>query len=65
VLVGEPLGFERRLELGVVDLLEEVLELAVVHLENRVLGGEIHRVVAAERVGEAGAREARDGGCPG
>ena len=60
VLVGQLLRVELRLELGVEDLLEEVLEPPVVDLEDRVLGGEVDGVVAAEAVVEARPGEALD-----
>ena len=56
VLVGEAGGSNCVLELGVEDLLEDVLEAAVVGLEDRVLRREVHRVVAGEAVVEADAR---------
>ena len=57
VLVGEPARFELRLELGLVDLREQVLEAAVIGLEDRVLGGEIDRHVAVQPVIERGPGE--------
>ena len=62
MLVGEPLRVELRLEVGVEHALERVLEGAVVDLEDGVLRGQVNRVVASKRVGEAGAREAFDRG---
>src|SRR6185312_10553786 len=61
VLVGEARRVEARLEFGLEDLLEEVLEAPVVDLEDRVLAREVDGVLAVERVVEAGAREAPDG----
>jgi hypothetical protein len=61
VLVGEPGLVEVGLELGVEDLLEEVLELAVVRLEDGVLGAHVHRVVAHETVTERRTGEIPDG----
>src|SRR5688572_33063204 len=60
MLVGQALFFKPLLELGVVDLLERVLEGAVVDLENRVLRRQVNRVIAAERIREARAGEALD-----
>jgi hypothetical protein len=51
---------ELRLELGVEDLLEDVLEAAVIGLEDGVLGREVDRVVAQQAVVERGAREVAD-----
>ena len=48
---------ELRLEFRVENLLKDVLEAAVVDLEDGVLRGEVDGVVAAEGVGEAGAGE--------
>src|SRR6185369_4851507 len=60
VLVENAGRLELRLELGVVDLLEEVLEAAIIGLEDRVLGREIYRVLAVESVIEGGASEVAD-----
>ena len=60
VLVSEPLGVHLRLELLEVHLLEDVLEAAVVDLQDRVLRGHVQRVVALDRVVEARAGEAED-----
>ncbi len=40
---------------------ERILELAVVRLENRVLGGQVHRIAAHQTIVEAGACETSDG----
>jgi hypothetical protein len=47
-------------ELGVEDLLEQVLELAVVGLEDRVLGRQVHGVVALQAVAERRPGEVAD-----
>src|SRR3546814_18109757 len=57
----DALGRELRLELLVVDLLEEVLEAAVIDIEDRVLGREVDRPAAVEAVVPAGPRKADDG----
>jgi hypothetical protein len=50
VFVGDASGFELRLELAVVDLLENVLEASVVDFEDGVLGREIDRVLSVEAI---------------
>ncbi len=60
VLVGDAEAGELRLELGLVDLLEDVLEAAVIGLEDRVLGREIDRILAHQAVVERGAGEVAD-----
>ena len=55
-----PLGLELLLELAVEDLLEDVLEAAVIDLEDGVLGREIDRVVAQQAVVQRGAGEVDD-----
>ena len=60
VLIGELLGFERRLELPVEDFLENILEATVIDLENRVLGRKIEWIAAIERVVHRGAGEIAD-----
>ena len=60
VLVGELALLELVLELGVEHLLEQVLEAAVVGLEDGVLGRQVDRIVAVEPVVEGGARELAD-----
>ena len=60
MLVRQPCGRELTGELGVEDLLEQVLELPVVGLQDRVLGGQVDRVVALEAVAEAGPGEVAD-----
>jgi len=61
VLVPDLLGLEVLLVGGVVDLLEDVLEAAIVLLENRVLGAHVQRQALAQGKLEAGMGEARDG----
>ncbi len=61
VLVGETGCLELLLVFGVEYFLEQVLELAIVGLEDRVLGGEVDRVVALQAVGERCACEVLDG----
>jgi hypothetical protein len=60
VLVGEPGLVEVGLELGVEDLLEEVLEAPVVGLHDRVLGRHVDRHAAVQAVAQRGAREVAD-----
>ena len=60
VLVGQAGGLELVLELGVEHLLEQVLEAAVIDLEDGVLGREIERVAAVQRVVHRGAGEVAD-----
>ena len=60
VLVGQAGLLELVLELGVEDVLEDVLERAVVGLEDRVLGREVDRVLALQAVGERRAGEVLD-----
>ena len=45
---------------GLEHLGKDVLELAVVGLQNRVLGGQVHRVMTHQAVVEAGASETAD-----
>jgi hypothetical protein len=52
VLVGDTRLGERCSELLVEDLLEEILEAAVVRLQNRVLGGEVDRVLAVQAIAQ-------------
>src|SRR3546814_2062071 len=61
VLLGQTCSIELSLELGLVDVLEDVLEGTVVRLENGVLGGQVHRVVLLQSVGERRASEVTDG----
>ena len=61
VLVGDLLGGELVLELGVEDLLEQLHEAAVVLLQDGVLGGQVERIAAVQRVVHGGARELDDG----
>ena len=49
-----------RLELGLVDFLENVLEAAVIGFQDRVLGREIDRIFAQDAVVQRGAREIAD-----
>ena len=60
VLVEDLLLLERGLELLLVDLLEDVLEAAVIDFDDRVLGGEIDRIAAVETIVERGTREVAD-----
>ena len=60
VLVGQALGVEVLLELGVEHFLEDVLEAAVVLLEDRVLGREVDRIAARQAEVERGACEVAD-----
>src|SRR5690606_24403693 len=60
VLVGKAALFEFRFELGVIDLLEDVLEASVIDLEDRVLGREVDRVVASKAIIERSACEIAD-----
>ena len=55
-----PGGLELGLELGLEDLREDVLEPAVVALEDRVLGRQVHRVVAV--AGRSASRPGRSRG---
>jgi hypothetical protein len=55
-----PAGRELFLELGVEHFLEQILEAAVIGLEDRVLGGEVERPAALERIVHAGAAEIAD-----
>src|SRR5699024_10975569 len=61
VLVGDAGALELGPELPVEHLLEDVLERAVVGLEDGVLGGQVHRVAVLQSVVERGAREVLDG----
>ena len=61
VLVPETLCLKVLLVLALVDLLEDVLELAVVGLEDSVLGGEDHGVARSKGHLEACVSEASDG----
>src|SRR5699024_2484723 len=61
VLVGDAGVLELGPELPVEHLLEDVLERAVVGLEDGVLGGQVHRVAVLQAVVERGAREVLDG----
>ena len=60
VLVGDVLLVEAVLELGLEDLLEQVLEAPVVDFQDGVLGREVDRPAQVQAVVEAGAREAAD-----
>src|SRR5216684_1013482 len=60
VLVGQFRCVKLALELFLENLLEQILETAIVDFENGVLGGEIYRVLALQAVVETGAREAAD-----
>ena len=61
MLVGQAFRGVLVLELGFEDLGEDVFEFAVVRLENRVLGGQIHWQVTLQAVAEACSRESADG----
>ena len=61
VLVPEFLGFEFLLIGGFVDVLEDILEPAVVSLEDGVFGGHVQGVVPLKGVFEAGVGEGFDG----
>ncbi len=61
MLVGEALRVEVALELPLEDVGEDVLEGAVVGLEDGVLRREVHRVLALQSVGERRSREVLDG----
>src|SRR3546814_2636280 len=51
---------ELRLEFGLEHFFEQILEAAVIGLEDRVLGRQIHRPLAREAIVEAGACEVAD-----
>lgn len=57
VLVPQLPSFELLLVSLLIDLLEDVLEAAVVALEDRVLSAQVQRIVAVESVLEAGMGE--------
>ncbi len=59
MLIFDPGLVELGLEFGVEDFLENVLEAAVIGLEDGVLGRQIDRPAALEAEVEAGARESR------
>jgi hypothetical protein len=48
-----PGGVELRLEFGVEDFLEQVLEAAVIGLQDRVLGRQVHRPAEVEAIVES------------
>ena len=60
VLVGDACRLELLAELGLVDVGEDVLELAVVGLEDGVLRREVDGVVAGQAVAHRGAGEVAD-----
>ena len=60
MLIGQARGVELLFELRVEDVLEQVLEPAVVDLQNRILAREVDGVLALQGVVEAGARKALD-----
>ena len=62
VLVDQAGRLELVGEFGVEDGLEDVLEVAVIGLEDRVLVAEVHAVAARQAVVQAGAGEALDAG---
>ena len=57
VLIGDARRLELLAELGLVDLSEDVLELAVVGLEDGVLRREVDGVIAGEAIAHGGAGE--------
>lgn len=61
VLVPDALGLKLGLVLGVVQLLEDILEAAIVLLENGVLGAHVQRQLLVQGQLERGVRKARDG----
>lgn len=61
VLVPDALGLELGLVLGVVNLLEDVLEAAVVLLKNGVLGAHVQRQLLVQGQLERGVGETGDG----
>ena len=61
MFVGQAFRGVLVLEFGFEDLGEDILEFAVVRLENRILGGQIHRQVTLQPVTEACPRESADG----
>lgn len=61
MLIPDVLGLKVLLVLGVVDLLENVLEAAVVLLEDGVLGAHVQGVALVEGELEGGVSEAGDG----
>src|SRR6185437_6097835 len=61
VFIGDAELFELGGEFGLEHLLEDVLEAAVIGLENRVLGREIDRPFAHDPIGHRGARELAKG----
>lgn len=60
VLVPDLLGLELLLVLGVVELLEDVLEAAIVLLKDGVLGAHVQRVVLVKSKLEGGVGKATD-----
>ena len=50
MLIAQPLGFKGGLELSIVNFLKQVLEPAVVGLQNRVLGGKVDRIRAIQQL---------------
>ena len=60
VLVSEPAPLELLAELSLIHLGEDILEAPVIGLEDRVLGGEIDRIVAHQPVIQARTREVAD-----
>ena len=60
MFVGDLLGVELRLEFAVENLLEDVLEAAVIGLEDGVLGRQIDRIALGEALVERGAGEIGD-----
>ena len=60
MLVGEAKSLELGREFGVEHFLEDVLEAPVIGLQNRVLGGQVHGVLAQDAVVQRGAGEIAD-----
>jgi len=60
MLVSEARVVELAFELAIEDFLEQILEAAVVDLQDGVLRRQVYRVAAVQRIREAGARETRN-----
>ena len=60
MLIDDARFLEPVLELGLEHLGEQVLETAVVRLEDRVLGAEIHRPLEVQTIVHRGAGEVAD-----
>ncbi|MNU95002.1 hypothetical protein D3C71_850050 [compost metagenome] len=61
MLIGDTGFVELRLELGLVDFFEDILEAAVIGLEDGVLRGEVNRPLAHQAIIHGGAGEFADG----